>query len=473
MKQMDYEALMAAMKPKERKLLKDMLEGSRLILDVPDYPWQKEFYAAGKENPERMLMAANRVGKTQAGAYEDACHLTGIYPDWWEGKTFDRPILLWSGSTTSETSRDIVQKALLGGFGEKLGTGYVPRKRIIGTPTRRQSGIGEVYDKAKIRHKSGGISEVMFKTYDQGWKKWMGAEVDVASLDEEPEDYKIFTEALTRIFSAKGILKINFTPLSGETDLVRHFKYPETSGIYLQTATWDDAPHLDAAEKERLAASYPLHERESRTKGVPMMGEGRIFEVTEDDILVDPFEIPKHYARICGIDFGFNHPGAAAWLAWDRKPDCLYVTDCYRAVKQAPAYHAAAINARGKWIPVAWPHDGLQGDKRGGGEMIKQYRMHGVNALTFSARYDNDKGGGQDEWPVIQEINERMITGRFRVFSTCAAWREEFRNFHTKDGKIVALREDTLKASFYAVMMKRFAKLGGFVPQPQQMGRVA
>ena len=53
-------------------------------------------------------MAANRVGKTQCGAYETVCHATGVYPDWWEGKRFTHPVLIWTGSKTSATSRDII-----------------------------------------------------------------------------------------------------------------------------------------------------------------------------------------------------------------------------------------------------------------------------------------------------------------------------------------------------------------------------
>ena len=51
------------------------------------YPKLLEFFRAGAKYRERCLMAANRTGKTLGGGgYETACHLTGLYPDWWEGK---------------------------------------------------------------------------------------------------------------------------------------------------------------------------------------------------------------------------------------------------------------------------------------------------------------------------------------------------------------------------------------------------
>ena len=58
------------------------------------YPWQLEFHERGIDNPERMLMAANRVGKTVSAACEVSYHLTGDYPKWWTGKRFDRPTLV-------------------------------------------------------------------------------------------------------------------------------------------------------------------------------------------------------------------------------------------------------------------------------------------------------------------------------------------------------------------------------------------
>ena len=79
------------------------------------YPKHLEFFRAGIEHRERCFLAANRVGKTEGvGGYELTCHLTGEYPDWWEGRTFDQPIEAWAAGDTSQTVRDIIQAKLLG-----------------------------------------------------------------------------------------------------------------------------------------------------------------------------------------------------------------------------------------------------------------------------------------------------------------------------------------------------------------------
>ena len=78
------------------------------------YAKQREFHAAGAIHRERLLMAANQVGKTLAGAAEAAFHLTGRYPDWWQGKRWERPVKGWAGSESSELTRDGVQRMLVG-----------------------------------------------------------------------------------------------------------------------------------------------------------------------------------------------------------------------------------------------------------------------------------------------------------------------------------------------------------------------
>jgi hypothetical protein len=73
--------------------------------------------------------------------------------------------------------------------------------------------------------------------------------------------------------------------------------------------------------------SYPPHEREARLNGVPALGSGRIFPVSEESIAIDAVPLARHWPQIGGLDFGWDHPTAAAKLAWDR--DVVYVTATY------------------------------------------------------------------------------------------------------------------------------------------------
>lgn len=220
--------------------------------------------------------------------------------------------------------------------------------------------------------------------------------------------------------------------------------------------TIDDVDHYTAEERERIVASYPPHEREARAKGIPSMGSGRVFPVTESTIVVPRRPIPPQWYQIGGMDFGIDHPFAAVNLCWDKDYDCLYVARTYRVKGAIPALHATALRPWGEWIPWAWPHDGLIRDKGSGDQLKDIYKAHHLNMLPEQASHA--EGGNGVEAGII-EMHERMETGRFKVFDDCSEWLEEFRMYHRKDGIIVKERDDLMSATRYAVMMKRYAAL--------------
>ncbi len=219
--------------------------------------------------------------------------------------------------------------------------------------------------------------------------------------------------------------------------------------------TIEDAEHYTAEQRDAIVAAYPEHEREARARGLPMLGSGRVFPVAEAAIVIDPIEIPRSFARIIGLDFGWDHPFAAVGLAHDRDADVIYVTHCYAESEATPIIHAAAIRPWGDWIPCAWPHDGLQHDPGSGQQLAALYRAQGLNLLAEHATHAD--GGTGVEAGVI-ELIDRMNTGRFKVFRHLTEWLGEFRQYHRKDGVIVKERDDRLSATRYAVMMKRFAE---------------
>ena len=219
--------------------------------------------------------------------------------------------------------------------------------------------------------------------------------------------------------------------------------------------TIHDAEHYTPEERQAIIDAYPGHEREARTKGIPSLGSGRIFPIVEEDILCDAMPIPAHWVQIVGVDFGWDHPFSAVRSAWDRDSDIWYVTGCYRQKEATPVIHAAAIKPWGEWLPVAWPHDGLQHDKGSGEDLASQYRAQGLNMLHERATHED---GGNGVEAGVLDMLARMQTGRWKVFRHLTEWLEEFRLYHRKDGKIVKERDDALSASRYAYMMRRFAE---------------
>src|SRR5262249_11381397 len=164
------------------------------------YAKQGEFHKAGAKTRERLLMAGNQVGKTTAGAFEVAMHATGKYPDWWEGKRFDRPIVAWCAGLTGEVVRDTVQRLLVGRPGEP-GTGAIPKDVLGELVTAR--GISDLLDVFRVKHQSGGYSVISLKTYASGREKFQGETLDFVWFDEEPP-LEIYTEGLTRTNVGNG-----------------------------------------------------------------------------------------------------------------------------------------------------------------------------------------------------------------------------------------------------------------------------
>jgi len=184
-----------------------------------------EFFALGQQHDERCFMAANRVGKTEsAGGYEVAMHLTGLYPDWWPGFRFGRPVDVWAAGKTAQTVRDILVTALLGPH-EERGTGLIPGDCIA--RVNPSSGLPNSVDSVLVHHVSGAISTLGFKSYDQGRQSFEGTRKDVVWLDEEPP-FDVYGEAITRTMSTVpgrrgGLVICTFTPLLGLSATALYF----------------------------------------------------------------------------------------------------------------------------------------------------------------------------------------------------------------------------------------------------------
>jgi|TARA_Y100000310_G_scaffold51684_1_gene47592 phage terminase large subunit-like protein len=203
------------------------------------YPKHMEFFRAGKDYRERAFCGGNRVGKTiGAGGYELTLHLTGFYPHWWEGRVFSIPISAWAAGKTNESTRDIIQRKLLGritGAGTSNkgvdGTGLIPGENL-GRPTWKQ-GTADFVDAIPVLHTpTGRWSHLGFKSYQQGSGSFEGTEQQVIWCDEEPP-MPIYGECLIRtagtidVPDSSGIIMLTYTPKLGLSDVTLSFMRPE------------------------------------------------------------------------------------------------------------------------------------------------------------------------------------------------------------------------------------------------------
>jgi phage terminase large subunit-like protein len=402
-----------------------------------------------------LLMAGNQLGKTLAGGFEVAMHSTGRYPSWWTGRRFDKPTVGWACGVTGEVVRDTVQKVLVGRTGQE-GTGAIPKDAIAELVSAR--GIPDLLDTIRVNHVSGGVSIIGLKTYASGREKFQGETLDYVWLDEEPP-MEIYTEALTRTNLGASPVWLTFTPLQGVSTVVKRFLHEKSDDRHKVVMTIDDVEHYSDVEKQKIIKSYPAHEAEARVKGIPVLGSGRVFPVPEETIACEHRDLPTHWPRIGGMDFGWDHPFAACELVWDRDADVIYVSRTYRVKETTPIIHAAALREWGKELRWAWPRDGNRETLEGAGiALAAQYRAQGLNLLHEFSHYV--EGTGQKSVSVeagLMDMLNRMQSGRFKVFKHLNDWWEEFRLYHRKDGKVVKEGDDLMAATRYAVMMLRHA----------------
>ena len=424
-------------------------EECRMLYYRP-YQRQKEFHHKSLVR-ERLFMAGNQLGKTVAGAYEMACHLTGRYPDWWTGRKFSKPIVAWATGITGGSVRETTQRLLVGRPGQ-YGTGMIPKECIVGEP-KKAVGVPDLLDSVEVLHVTGGTSRVSFKSYEKGREKWQGETLDVVWFDEEPPE-DIYTEGLTRTNATGGIVYLTFTPLLGMSNVIRRFLTEKSPDRAVITMTIHDVDHYSPEQRKRIIDSYPAHEREARANGIPTLGDGAIFPVPESLIKCEPFQIPAWWPQIGGIDFGWDHPTAAVKLAWDRDTDTVYVTATHRLQRATPMIHAATLKPWGSWLNWSWPHDGLQHSKDSGVTLADQYRKQGLLMLPERATFPDGSNGVEAG---VMLMLDMMQSGRFKVFSHLNDFFEEFRMYHRKNGKIVKEMDDILSAVRYGIMSLRFA----------------
>lgn len=426
------------------------------------YPWQKRFIAATGQHRACALIAANQVGKSELGRVMDAYHLTGDYPDDWEGERFDFPPLWWLLGYSGEKTRDLLQHHIFGRLkNQELEGGLIPKDRIVDYTA--MTGTTGACREVRVRHKSGGISVCQIWSYSQGQHAIMGDVVDGYHIDEEPEDQEIVPQVMTRTLNGNrgkgGFGIITMTPENGKTELVCRFMDEPGPGMYLQTATWDDAPHLSEQAKSEILAMYPSYQREMRSRGVPLMGAGLIFEHSQESITCKRFEIPDHFFLINGMDFGWDHPQAHIQLAIDPDSACIYVTQAWKKSKKQPWEAWQSVKGWAARVPTAWPHDGLQTEKGSAKQQREYYAEAGWEMLDEHATW---KDGGLGVEAGLMELNNLMLTDKFKIFDDLFEVIEEIREYHRKQmpngmSQIVKLKDDLISAIRTAYMMARHA----------------
>ena len=119
-----------------------------MVWNVP----QKEYMnALGKEV---FFSGGNQIGKSAASCAMLAFHLTGDYPDWFEGRRFEEPPRCMLIGETFTTARDLLVTKIIGTDHEE---GAITRDRVFNIERLPRQGVG-AFD---VAHCSKGLAHVI------------------------------------------------------------------------------------------------------------------------------------------------------------------------------------------------------------------------------------------------------------------------------------------------------------------------
>lgn len=437
----------------------------------PFYDWQHELFQA-KER-QILLMAGNRTGKTFTAGYYYGVHTTQQYPPWWTGRRLTKPIVGLVAGVDNSQLRRVVQKELFGEVVDRqFGGGWIHRdeiKEVVWNPV-----VPGLAMEVKVQGRFG-VSNISLRAYTQtrtGSKTlgFAGTSLDLVWVDECPPD-ELVGQLTVRTATGRGgeggLLLYTMTPELGVTELINTFtNSPGPDQRLIGPVAWDRCPHLTPEVIASVLDGIPEHEKDMRRKGIPFFGSGLVYPVSESRVMIEPFPIPDHFRGLKAMDLGTRHPTAIAWLAYDTELDTVYLVRDYAQKNQPAAVHAGALNGLWPDIPVVFPPD-VDTTEKGSGKTVRMYYEDAGIRRTLD--FKNPDGTRSVE-PGILELQERMMDGRFRVFSNCQQFVKERRLYHRDEkGRLVKQNDDLLDAVRYGVMMLRYAvPLGiGFRRKPK------
>lgn len=197
---------------------KELFERENKLAFWKPYSFQKQWIEASKTYKQRYLSAANRLGKTYGACFELSIHITGLYPNWWNGAVIeDSECDYWVIGVSQESVNNVLMKELLGVSDcrhlDKLGTGAIPKDCILDYTMVKD---GARCLKVRIKHASGKQNTLSFFASTQDEGTLMGATVKYILLDEQfKNEAEIYSQCLTRTATTQGYISVTCTPELG------------------------------------------------------------------------------------------------------------------------------------------------------------------------------------------------------------------------------------------------------------------
>lgn len=187
-------------------------------------------------------------------------------------------------------------------------------------------------------------------------------------------------------------------------------------------ASLSDNPHLDADGMYRSnLESLPELERRQLLEGDWFVSDDSMFpEFDIREHVVEPFDIPRYWNKVAGLDYGYIDPSAAVWFAVDPHTGDIVVYDEFFQSGLTGREFALAIKEREQYemLPVDHPIDWSIFARTGHTGPTIAESMYTVPGFSLR-RADKNREAG---WVQIhQYLRKDAVTGKpgIKIFSTC------------------------------------------------------
>ena len=435
------------------------------------FEYQRAFFKTGTSSDRRGILAANRVGKTVSTCYETAYHLTGLYPDWWEGKRFNKPVVAFVAGEGWDQVARVLQDELLGAkdikLREQIGTGAIPLS-CIRTETIRGDGANAIA--VEIKHTKGGYSYLLFGNYTQEVRNLQGFKLDFVVFDEQPPD-NTFSELITRTATTQGQVLCSFTPLKGLNGLVSKFWNAEEGYEHIRVA-WDDVPEYDLwgdpfllnKTRRQLERDYLPHERDARISGKPVMGKGAVFQIKNWNTYKTGdfnFKEMNDIQRVIALDLGLiNDKTVISYMFWQPSTQeaWLHSQIIVKGTEEANpmSYIQHLMRPQVFGCPIALPSDAnTQGRYTMSTQSIRQlfeeYQLNVIqqavmNPPNSEGKITNHKSYG------VNSIRQMLEIETFHINDNCIEFLREAQNYYVDERGRFSDPDDCLDSARYALL---------------------
>jgi phage terminase large subunit-like protein len=434
------------------------------------FDYQRRFFGTGNSE-RRGIIAANRIGKTVSTCFETAMHLTGRYPDWWNGTRINKPITaMVAGEGWSQVAM-VLQNELLGTQDIKIldavGTGAIPRNCIV-FDTMRNDGANCLG--VEIKHTSGSNSYLLFANYTQEVRQMQGFKLNLAVFDEQPPD-NFFSEIVTRTATTQGQVLCSFTPLKGLNGLVSKFWHQEEGYEHIRVS-WDDVPEYDpwgepfllAATRQQLERDYLPHERDARRNGIPVMGKGAVFQIRNWPTYKSgdySFNNASGLCRVISLDLGLvNDKTVISLIYWDPEEQqaWLHTQIVVKGTEEANPvnYINHLMRPEVFGTPIVLPPDAVTpGRYTMNALSIRQlFEQYGLNVIPEPIMNPPDEQGRKTNHKSfgINVLRQMLEFGSFQVNENCVEFLREAQNYYVDNLGRFSDPDDCIDSARYGLL---------------------